>query len=157
MYTGLTIVDSTSHYKGCVFTRDASAVYATALCLSVCLSQVGVLFKRLDRLSWFLAQRRYSTYSTPCCKGILVFSKMRVLLSGGTSPQTMNLPNFLLSSPRHGTWTVASVVKLSSLDRRQSPVQHTKRPPLFATCGRDAQSRTESSGSDSSSTAETRS
>ena len=34
----------------------ASAVLAMGLCLSVCLSQVGVLSKQLDESSWFLAR-----------------------------------------------------------------------------------------------------
>jgi len=43
----------------------ASAVLAVGLCLS-CLSQVGVLSKRLNESSWFLARELPSTRPTLC-------------------------------------------------------------------------------------------
>ena len=64
-------------------TREARAaqVFYTviALCLSVsvsvCLSQVSILLKRLNGLSWFLAWRLPSTYPTLCFKEIQVTPK----------------------------------------------------------------------------------
>ena len=52
----------------CIFTARcyASAVLATGLCLSVCPSQVGVLSKRLNESSWFLACELPSTRPTLC-------------------------------------------------------------------------------------------
>ena len=43
-----------------------SAILAMALCLSVCPSQVGVLSKRLNESSWFLACELPSTRHTLC-------------------------------------------------------------------------------------------
>jgi len=60
----------------------ACAVLAIGLCLSVCLSQVGVLLKWLDGSSWFLAWRLLSTSPTVCFKEIQVSAKIRVLPSG---------------------------------------------------------------------------
>ena len=57
-------------------------VLAMALCLSVCLSQVGVLLKWLDGSSWFLAWRLPSTSPILCFKEIQVCTKIRVLPSG---------------------------------------------------------------------------
>jgi len=48
----------------------------------VCLSQVGVLSKRLNESSWILAWELHSTYPTLCYKEIHVPSKIRVLPSG---------------------------------------------------------------------------
>jgi len=62
-------------------------------CLSVCLSQVGVLSKQVNESGWFLAWGLHSTYPTLCCKEIHVPSKMRVLLSG-ILLQTLDLENF---------------------------------------------------------------
>jgi len=60
--------------------RYASAVYAVvvypSLCRSVCLSQAGVVSKRLDKSSWFLAWRLPSTYPTLCYKVICVSSEL---------------------------------------------------------------------------------
>jgi len=68
-------------------------VLAMALCLSVCLSQVGVLSKRVNESSWFLARELHLTYPTLCYKKIQVPSKIRVLPSG-TLLQTLDLENF---------------------------------------------------------------
>jgi len=64
-----------------------------SVCLSVCLSQVGVLSKRLNESSWFLARELHLTYPTLCYKKIQVPSKIRVLPSG-TLLQTLDLENF---------------------------------------------------------------
>ena len=72
-----------SRKRGLIFSflpRDAMQVRYT-LMLSSCvrssvrLSQVGVLLKRLDWLSWFLAWRLPSTYITLCYKEIRVAPK----------------------------------------------------------------------------------
>ena len=67
-----------------VYPRDAmlTRVLAMALCLSVCLSQVGVLLKWLDGSSSFLAWRLLSTSPALCFNEIQVCTKMRVLPSG---------------------------------------------------------------------------
>ena len=67
-----------------VFTAQccASAVYAVIVCLSVCLPQAGIVLKRLDESSWFLAWRLPFTYPTLFCKEIWVSPEMRVLSSG---------------------------------------------------------------------------
>ena len=61
--------------------RYASAIIARpiALCLSVCSSQAGIVSKRLDGSSSFLAQRLPPAYHTPCFKGIWVSPKIRVV------------------------------------------------------------------------------
>jgi len=64
-----------------------------ALCLSVCLSQVGVLLKRLNESSWFLACELLFTRPTLCCKEIQVPSEIMVLRSG-TLLQTLDSENF---------------------------------------------------------------
>jgi len=48
----------------------------------VCLSQVGVLLKRMNESGWFLARQLHLTYPTLCYKEIHVPSKIRVLPSG---------------------------------------------------------------------------
>jgi len=58
--------------------------------MALCLSQVGVLLKRLNECGWFLACELLSTYPTLCFKEIQVPSKIRVLPSG-TLLQTLNL------------------------------------------------------------------
>ena len=72
--------------------RCASAgTIATAPCLSVCLSQVGVLSKRINESGWFLACELPSTCLTLCHKKIQVSSKVRVgLLPSGTLLQTLD-------------------------------------------------------------------
>jgi len=52
-----------------------SAVCAMARCPSVCLSQTGVLSKRLNGSSWFSSERLHSPDSTLCFKGIRASSK----------------------------------------------------------------------------------
>ena len=54
-------------------------VLAMALCLSVCLPQVGVLSKWLDGLIWFLSWGLLSTSPTLCFKEIQVSTTIRVL------------------------------------------------------------------------------
>jgi len=63
-----------------VFTRAImlTRVLAMALCLSVCLPQVGVLLKLLNEWGWFLAWELPSTYST-------IFPPKLSVLSSGTS------------------------------------------------------------------------
>jgi len=50
----------------CYHTTFLSAVVAVVVCPSVCPSQTGILSKRLDDLSLFLARRLPSTYLTLC-------------------------------------------------------------------------------------------
>jgi len=57
---------------------------------SVCPSQVGVLSKRLNESSWFLARELHPTYPKLCYEEIWVPPKIRVLPSG-TLPQTLDL------------------------------------------------------------------
>jgi len=58
-------------------------------CPSVCLSQVGVLLRWLNKSSWFSVCRLLSTYPTLCYKKIL-----RSVLPPGTLSQTLDLKNF---------------------------------------------------------------
>ena len=55
-------------FVGEIFTArcQASAVLAMGLCLSICPSQVGVLSKRMNESSWFLACELPSTRPTLC-------------------------------------------------------------------------------------------
>jgi len=66
------------------YPRDAMLATGTtvAMALCLCLSQVGVLKKRLDESSWFLAWGLLSTCPTLCFKEIQISSKIRVLFSG---------------------------------------------------------------------------
>jgi len=59
--------------------RYGRAVFAVVMSvrLSVCLSQAGVVSKRLYEWSWFLARRLPSTYTTLSCKEIWVSPKLR--------------------------------------------------------------------------------
>ena len=52
------------------------------VCPSVCLSQAGIVSKRLDESSWFWARRLRSTCPTLCYKEIGVSPKIRVLPLG---------------------------------------------------------------------------
>ena len=61
------------------YPRDAMLARVLAMALCLCLSQVGVLSKRLNESGWFLAWDLLSTYATLFCKEIQVLSKMRVL------------------------------------------------------------------------------
>ena len=65
-----------------------------SVCLSACPSHAGVVSKRLDESSWFLARR---TYPTLCYKEIWVSPKIRVLPSV-TLSQTPDLENFATAS-----------------------------------------------------------
>jgi len=53
-----------------------------SVCLCLCLSQVGVLSKRLNEWGWFFAQDLLSTRPTLCYKEIQVPSKIRAFPSG---------------------------------------------------------------------------
>ena len=68
--------------------------------VSVRLSQVGVLSKRMNESSWFWAWGLHSTYPTLCCKEIHVRSKIRVLPSG-ILLQTLDFENFATASRRY--------------------------------------------------------
>ena len=57
--------------------NNAMLARVLAMTLCLCLSQVGVLLKWLDGLSWFLACRLLSTYTTLCYKEIQVFAKIK--------------------------------------------------------------------------------
>ena len=59
--------------------RYASAEYA------VCLSQAGIVSKRLDKSSWFLAWRFSAICPTVCDKEIILPPKVRVLSCGTLS------------------------------------------------------------------------
>jgi len=79
--------------------RYASAIYMLSVCLSVCLSQTGIVSKRLYESSWVLARARSvpSTCPTLCYKEIWLSSKIRVLASG-TLSQTTDFENFATAS-----------------------------------------------------------
>jgi len=64
--------------------------YGPSLCL--CLSQVGILSKRLNELGWFLAWKLVSTYPILCFMDIQVPSKIS-LLSPGTLLRTKRVIN----------------------------------------------------------------
>ena len=64
------------------FTRATLCYGPVSVSVSVCLSPVAVLSKRMDESSWFLARELPSTHPTLCQKEILVSSKLRVLPSG---------------------------------------------------------------------------
>ena len=66
---------------------------AMAVCLSVCLSQVCVLSKRLNEPGCFWVWNLPSIYRTLCYKEIQVPSKIKVL-PPGTLVQTLNLETF---------------------------------------------------------------
>ena len=73
-----------------------------SVCLSVCLSQVGELSKRLDESRSFLVCRLASTYPTLCFEEIQVSTNVRIV----------PLWNLVLSTElgkfRHGTWITAT-------------------------------------------------
>jgi len=72
--------------------RYASAVYAGVVCLSVRLSQAGVVSKRLDESNWLLARRL--SFTTLCYKEIWISPKIRVLPPPDTLSHTPDLANF---------------------------------------------------------------
>jgi len=74
----------------------------------VCLSQVGVLSKRLNESGWFLARELHSTYPTLCYKGIHVLAKIRTLPSGMLLQTRSRLRKF-----RHGISIVEACYQLS--------------------------------------------
>ena len=84
------------------------------VCHSVCLSQAGVVVKRLDESSWFWhggspSRGSPSTYPTLCCKEIRASPEIRVLPSR-TLSQTPVLENFAASSPSRCQELVVVVV-----------------------------------------------
>ena len=62
-----------------------SSCVCLLVCPSVCLSQAGIVAKRLEESSWFLAWRLPSNYPTLCCKEIWASPEIRVLPSGAMS------------------------------------------------------------------------
>ena len=83
-----------------------------SVCLSVCLSQVGVLSKRMNELSsWFLTRELSLTYPTLCCKEIQVPS-IQGFIPSGTLPQTLRLRKF-----RDSISIVEAYYRLSSRKR----------------------------------------
>ena len=68
-YEEIPIRIEVSHRAG-FYPRDAILVPVLALCL--CLSQVGVLSKRLNESGWFLLRELLSTYLALCFKEIQV-------------------------------------------------------------------------------------
>ena len=82
---------------------------AQCLCLSVSLSQVGVLSKRMNESGWvFVAWKLPSTYPTLCCKEIQVPSTIIVLRTGTFAP------NSGLRKVRHGISTVEACYQLTA-------------------------------------------
>ena len=60
---------------------------------SVCLSQAGIVSRRLEESRWLLAWRLLSTYPTMCCKKIRTSPKLSVL-SSRTFSETAERENF---------------------------------------------------------------
>ena len=131
--------------KGTTFYRAMLCIRGTShgpVSESVCLSQVGVLLKRLNESGWFLAWELHSTYPTLCYKEIHVPSKIRVL-SSGILLQTLDLENFATASRRYtGDIHNSSVVGLFITDLRQwerlgrvmvECTQHDQHRPTFIT------------------------
>jgi len=71
---------------------DALLVWVLAMALCLCLSQVSVLLKQLNKSGCFLAWELLTTYPTLFCKEIELPLKIRVLPSG-TLLQTLDLEN----------------------------------------------------------------
>jgi len=94
------------------------------VCLSVCLSQVGVLSNRLNGFSWFLARTR-----THYPRHLLhyVGRKFGYLQNKGTS-----IWNFV---PKLWTWPMSRLDKARRLSQVLSTnlTDHTEHPPLFTT------------------------
>jgi len=95
---------------------DATLVWymlSACVCPSVCLSQAGIVSKRLDESSWFWARRLRSTYPTLCYKEIGVSPKIRVLsTSSGTLSQTLDLENFATASRRYASAVLAMALSV---------------------------------------------
>ena len=95
------------------YPRDAMLARLPAMALCLCLSQVGVLSKRLNESGWFLVWELLSAYLTLCCKEIQVSSKIRALPSGSLL-QTLDLEHFatayqsstLVMNPARERWTL---------------------------------------------------
>jgi len=60
-----------------IYTR--TTLLTQVLAMALCLSQVGVLLKWLNKSGWFLAWELSFTYPTLCYKEIRVHPKIRVL------------------------------------------------------------------------------
>ena len=87
--------------------------------VSVCLSEVGVILKRLNESGWFLAWELHSAYPTLCYKEIHVPSKIRVLPSR-ILLQTLDLKNFATASRWYaGDIHNSTVIGLFMTDLRQ--------------------------------------
>jgi len=82
---------------------------SVSVCVPLCLSQVGVLSKRINESSWFLASRLLSTYPTQRYIEIRVPPKIRVLPSR-TLPQTLDLKK------RHDRLIVEMCYQLNSTE-----------------------------------------
>jgi len=86
------------------YPRDAmlARVLTMALCLSVCLclSQLGVLSKRLNESVWFLATELLSTYHTFCYRPKEIQASTKKVLPTGTLLQTLDLENFATASSK---------------------------------------------------------
>ena len=85
---------SLENYRATLY---ASAVFAVAVCPSVCPSQARVLSKQMNESSWFLAWSLPSTYPALRFKEIWVSQKIMVLPSG-TLSQTADIENFATAS-----------------------------------------------------------
>jgi len=86
---------------------------SACVCPSVCLSQAGIVSKRLDESSWFWARRLRSTYPTLCYKEIGVSPKIRVLsTSSGTLSQTLDLENFATASRSYASAVLAMALSV---------------------------------------------
>ena len=86
---------------------------SACVCPSVCLSQAGIVSKRLDESSWFWARRLRSTYPTLCYKEIGVSPKIRVRsTSSGTLSQTLDLENFATASRRYASAVLAMALSV---------------------------------------------
>ena len=98
--------------------RHASAVLCCrhvsvrpVLCPSVCPSQSGIAWKRVNESSWYLRWGLPSTYTTLCWKEIFVSPTIRLLpFPSGTLSQTSDLENFAAASRLHCQQLVVVVV-----------------------------------------------
>ena len=85
--------------------------HGVCVCLSVCVSQVGVLSKRMDGSSWLLAWRLLSTYLTLCYRDIPVSGKIKV----GYFPFLLNFVlNVRYRKFRHSISIVETCYQLNS-------------------------------------------
>jgi len=93
-YVSKSRICNRTNYRATLY---ASAVFAVAVCPSVCPSQGRVLSKQMNESSWFLAWSLPSTYPTLRFKEIWVSQKIMVLPSG-TLSQTADIENFATAS-----------------------------------------------------------